>query len=241
MTARLFGVGVGPGAPDLLTLRAVRVLRGADVLATPRSADGAESIAGAIARSAVGEIAGQEVLPITFPMTRDPVRRRAALETTLQAVGARLAAGKTVAIVSEGDPLLYSSFIDVLRAAPERFPGVPVEVIPGVSSITAAAAAAVVPLADGAERLAVLPARSAIEELPQLAGTFDAAVIVKAGPVLPELAVALERAGAADRAILVSSATTPREEVVRGLRGAREAREYFSLVIVPRSGRKADA
>ncbi len=241
MTARLYGVGVGPGAPDLLTLRAVRVLREANVLATPRSADGAESIAGAIARSAVGEIAGQEILPVTFPMTRDRARRRAALEATLQAIGARLAAGKTVAVVSEGDPLLYSSFIDVLRAAPERFPGVPVEVIPGVSSITAAAAAAAEPLVDGAERLAVLPARAAIEELPRLAGAFDAAVILKAGPVLPDLAAALERAGVADRAILVSAATTPREEVVRGLRGAREARGYFSLVIVPGSGREGDA
>ncbi len=241
MTARLYGVGVGPGAPDLLTLRAVRVLREADVLAMPRSADGAESIAGAIARSAVGEVPGQEILSLTFPMTRHPERRRAALEATLDAIGARLAAGKSVALVSEGDPLLYSSFIDVLRAAPDRFRGVPVEVVPGVSSITAAAAAAALPLVDGAERLAVLPARAALEDLPSLAGAFDAAVILKAGPVLPELTAALEREGLAERAILVSEATTPREEIVRGLSGARGTRGYFSLVLVPGTARGGDA
>lgn len=237
MTARLVGVGVGPGAPDLLTLRAARVLREADVLALPRASAEAASSAGAIVRAAIGEVPGQELLPLTVPMTREPAARRAALEAVLDAVGSRLAAGKTVAVACEGDPLLYGSFIDLLRAAPARFPGVPVEVVPGITAATAAAAAALVPLADGDGALRILSARRALAELPRIAAEGDAAVVYKAGPVLPELARALASAGIAEDAILVTSATRPEEEIVRGLGGPQEKRPYFSLVIVPPRGR----
>jgi precorrin-2/cobalt-factor-2 C20-methyltransferase len=233
VTARLIGVGVGPGAPDLLTLRAARALREAEVLALPRASAEVPSSAGAIVRAAVGELPGQELLPLTFPMTRDPAVRAAALDAALDAVGARLAAGKRVAVACEGDPLVYGSFIDLLRAAPARFPGVPVEVIPGITAATAAAAVARVPLADGDGALRILPARRALGELDRIAESGDAAVIYKAGPVLPELALALAEAGLAERAILVSAATRPEEEIVRGLAPGQAKRPYFSLVIVP--------
>lgn len=233
MTARLIGVGVGPGAPDLLTLRAARVLREADVLALPRASAESASSAGAIVRAAIGETPGQELLPLTFPMTRDPEARRAALATALDAVGERLAAGRTVAVACEGDPLVYGSFIDLLTAAPARFPGVPVEVVPGITAATAAAAAARLPLADGEGGLRILPARRALAEVPRIAADGDATVIYKAGPVLPELARALEEAGVAARAVLVTSATRPDEEIVRGLSPGTGKRPYFSLVIVP--------
>ncbi|HSM94237.1 MAG TPA: precorrin-2 C(20)-methyltransferase [Anaeromyxobacteraceae bacterium] len=233
MTARLQGVGVGPGAPDLLTLRAARVLREADVLALPRSSPEASSAAGAIVRAALGEVPGQETLLLTFPMTRDPALRRAALDAALDALAIRLAAGKTVAVACEGDPLVYGSFIDILQAAPARFPGVPVEVVPGITAATAAAAAALVPLADGDGALEILPARRALAELPRIAARGDAAVIYKAGPALPELAGALAASGLARRAVLVTSATRADEEIVRGLEGAVSKRPYFSLVIVP--------
>jgi len=201
----------------------------------PRGSGDARSIALSIARAALGEIAGQELLLVTFPMTRDPERRREALEAALVTIGARLAAGRTVAFVAEGDPLLYGSFIDILRAAPARFPGVPVEIVPGVSSLTAAAAAARVPLADGDDRLLVAGARSVVAD-PGALGHADAAVILKAGPVLPELAAALAGRGLAERAVLVSEATTPGEQVVRGIARETAPRGYFSLVIVPPPG-----
>lgn len=233
MTARLTGVGVGPGAADLLTLRAVRVLREAQVLALPRATTDAASSAGAIVRAAIGDVPGQELLPITFPMRREPELRRAALESALYAIGTRLAAGKRVAVACEGDPLVYGSFIDILRAAPGRFPGVPVEVVPGITAATAAAAVARTPLADGDGALQLLPARRALFELPRIAASGDAAVIYKAGPLLPELSRALADAGLAEEAILVANATRPDEEIVRGLGGPVGKRPYFSLVIVP--------
>ncbi len=240
MSARLIGVGVGPGAADLLTLRAARVLREADVLALPRSSAEASSSAGAIVRAAVGEVAGQEILPLTFPMTRDPAVRRLALDAALDALASRLEAGKLIAVACEGDPLVYGSFIDLLHAAPARFPGVPVEVVPGITAATAAAAAALVPLADGDGALEILPARRAIAELPRIAASGDAAVIYKAGPVLPELAAALAEQGLAGRAVLVTSATRPDEEIVRGLDADVGKRPYFSLVIVPPRGSREE-
>jgi precorrin-2/cobalt-factor-2 C20-methyltransferase len=238
---RLLGVGVGPGAPDLLTLRAARALREADVLALPRASAEAASSAGAIVRAAVGEVPGQELLPLTFPMTRDPAIRRAALDATLDALGARLSAGKTVAVACEGDPLVYGSFIDLLRAAPSRFPGVPVEVVPGITAATAAAAAAHLPLADGEGGLRILPARRALAEMGRIAADGDATVVYKAGPVLPELSRALAEAGLAADAVLVTSATRPDEEILRGLSADTGKRPYFSLVIVPPRGDREGA
>jgi len=233
MTARLYGVGVGPGAPDLLTLRAVRVLREADVLAMPRSADGAESVAGAIARAAAGPVPGQETLPLTFPMTRDPAARRAAREEAIAAIAAHLAAGRSVAFVTEGDPLLYSTFLDLLPAAPRL--GAPVEVVPGVSSLTAVAAAARVPLADGDDRVAILPAPRALADLPRLARDFETLLLLKAGRHLPKLRAALAAAGLDARAWVVADASRPGERVAP-LADAGDAQGYFTTVLVRTRG-----
>lgn len=233
--ATFHGVGVGPGAPDLLTLRAAAVLREVPVLAAPRRSPEDSSLALRIAREAVGEVLGQETLLLTFPMSRDPAVRRAAREAAAAEVGARLAAGRSVAFVTEGDPLVYSTFLDLLAEAPRAFPGVPVRVVPGVSSITAVGAAALLPLADGDGRLAVVPAPRALDDLGRLAAEFETVLLLKAGAVLPELRAALAREGLLARATLVSGATTGAEQVVRDLSGVEERPGYFSTVILRRA------
>lgn len=229
----LYGVGVGPGAPDLLTLRALALLRAVPVVAAPRRSETDASLAGRIARDAVGEVAGQERLHLTFPMTRDPAVRREARRAAAAAVGERLAAGRSVAFVTEGDPMLYSSFLDLLDEAGRHFPAAPIAVVPGVTSVTAVAAAGLFPLADGEARLAVLPAPGALEELADLARRFETLVLVKAGAVLPRLAEALEEAGLLEGALLVSDASTGKERVSRDLRAAAASPAgYFSTVLV---------
>jgi precorrin-2/cobalt-factor-2 C20-methyltransferase len=230
--ARLVGVGVGPGAADLLTLRAAAVLREVGVVAAPRRSAQDASVALRIARQAVGEVPGQETLLLDFPMSRDAEVRRRAREAAARAIAERLARGLSVAFVTEGDPLVYSTFLDVLAEAPRAFPAVPIEVIPGITAVTAVAAAARLPLADGDERIAIAAASTAIDALGRLAREFDSVVLFKAGPVLPALREALAREGLTSRAVLVCDATTGRERVVRDLAAFEGRAGYFSTLVV---------
>src|SRR5205823_45076 len=120
----LYGVGVGPGAPDLLTVRAIDVLRRADVLALPRSTDFGESVAWSIVQSHLDGLPAQERIQLTFPMSKDPAKVRPCWDVAFEKIGERLVAGKSVAFVTEGDPSLFSTFVYLQREAPKRWPGI---------------------------------------------------------------------------------------------------------------------
>jgi precorrin-2/cobalt-factor-2 C20-methyltransferase len=234
----LYGVGVGPGAPDLMTLRSVQVLRTVPVIAIPRRSEYSPSIAWEIARPNVGEVAGQERLFLTFPMTKDPERLRPAWDEAFAQIGTRLEQGLSVAFITEGDPLVYSTFIYLLAESSERWPGVPVEIVPAVSSITAVPAVTRTPVADGQERIAVLPATYGVDDLADVLRRFDTIILMKVGSVMPNVVAALEREALLDRAFYVSKATTGQEKVVRDLRTIRNDRcDYFSMVVVAKQDR----
>jgi precorrin-2/cobalt-factor-2 C20-methyltransferase len=235
---KLFGVGVGPGAPDLITLRARRVLRESQVLALPRANDHGQSMAWRIAKPVVGDLAGQERLFLTFPMRKDPLQLRPAWDHALAAIGERLERGLSVAFVTEGDPSLYSTFIYLAAEAPRRWPGVAVEVVPGVSSLAAVPAVTGVPLADGLERIAILPANYGVPDLPDLLARFDTLVFMKIGSEMPSLIAALERAELLDRAIYVSRATMPEQRIETDLRAVAAAPgDCFAMVVVAKKER----
>jgi len=234
----LWGVGVGPGAPDLLTLRAVAVLRRADVLALPRASDWSESQAWRIAKPSVGDVPGQERLFLTFPMSKDPERLRPAWDRAFDAIGARLEAGRNVAFVTEGDPSLYSTFLYLAAAAEERWPAVQIEVVPGVSSVNAVPARARVALADGCERVAIVPATYGTGDLRAVLRAFDTTVIMKIGGALADVVEAISAEGLAARAVFVSRATMPEEQIVRDVRQVRpEQCDCFGMIVVARRDR----
>jgi precorrin-2/cobalt-factor-2 C20-methyltransferase len=234
----LYGVGAGPGAPDLVTLRAVNVLRTVPVIAIPRRSPLSPSLAWEIVKLSVGDVAGQERLFLTFPMTKDPELLRPAWQVALSEIGVRLERGLSVAFVTEGDPFVYSTFIYLLREARRRWPGLCVEVVPGVSSITAVPAAAGVPVADGLERVAILPATYGVDDLCQVLEAFDTTILMKVGSVMPAVVEAVERRGLLGRAVYVSKATTRSERIVRDLREIRnDGCDYFSSVVVARRDR----
>ena len=234
----LHGVGVGPGAPDLLTLRAVHVLGSADVLALPRSSDFGESVAWQIARDVLGHRDGQLRLKLTFPMSKDAATVGPHVERAVDAIGTHLVAGRSVAFVTEGDPSLYSTFGYVRAEAVRRWPALEVRVVPGVTSITSVAMAGGVALADGRERVAIVPATYGVGDLVELLTRFDTVVLMKLGAELPAILAALEQTGLTDHAFFVSRATMREERVVRDVRSlGGEHGGCFAMMIVRRGDR----
>jgi precorrin-2/cobalt-factor-2 C20-methyltransferase len=234
----LYGVGVGPGAPDLLTLRAVETLKSAQVLAMPRSSDYGASMAWKIIKPIIGEISGQEHLFLTFPMNKDPKRLVPAWDKAFETIGERLRRGLSVAVTTEGDPSLFSTFIYLQRQAPKLWPGIEIVVVPGVSSIAAVPAVTGIPLADGQERIAIYPANYGIRDLPQVLASFDTTILMKIGSEMPNVIAVLKETGLIDKAVYVSRACMTDQKIVRDLGVAGwESGDCFSMIIVAKKDR----
>lgn len=233
---RLYGVGVGPGDPELLTLRAHRLLRESPVICVPKRGLSEDGYSWGIVKGFIDQ-ARQEVVPLEFPMTRDFARLVGYWERAVEAIWQRIAQGKDCVFVTEGDPLVYSTFSYVYQTMRERHPEVEIEIVPGVSSVTAAAARAGVSLADGDDRIAILPATYEDETLRQAFQQFDTVVLMKVNRVMDRVVDILESLGLVDRAVFVSKGTSSEEEVVRDIRTLRGKKlEYMSLVIVRKGG-----
>ena len=238
MPVTLYGVGVGPGDPDLITLRALKVLRSVPVLALPRSNDWGRSMAWQILRPSLGEVADQERLFLTFPMLKTPERLRPAWDTAFAEIGTRLQRGLDVAFATEGDPSLFSTFIYLQRAAAERWPQVQIKVVPGITSVTAVPSVTGIPLADGQERIAILPANYGVDDLVDILQRFDTVVLMKIGGEMDKVVTALERTQLLDRATYVSKATMGEQRIIRDVREVRHERgDCFAMVVVARKQR----
>lgn len=226
-----FGVGVGPGDPELITVKALRTIQQAPVLCVPKSGEGGSYVLTFI--SHLVDLQRQQLVELVFPMTKD----RAVLETHWTAAAEQilghLRQGKDVAFVTEGDPCIYSTFMHLHSLIRKSHPELPVEVVPGVSSINACAAAAGLPLVDGAERLAVLPAVYESEQLVEVLKRFDTVVLLKVNRVFDRVLEVLERLDLAGRAVYVRRCGSAEQEVVRDLGSLKGKQlDYLSLLIV---------
>ena len=229
-SGRLCGVGVGPGDPELLTLKAVRRIGEADVVAYIAPEGGGASLARSIAAPYL--TAGKPELAIPVPMRRPAAGRSdGAIDAGAGRLAAELAVGRDVALLCEGDPLLYGSFIHFFDRLAGRFE---VEVVPGITSVTAAAAAAGLPLASRDEALAVLPATLPADALAASLRRADAAAVLKVGRHLGKVRGVLAETGRLDGAVYVERASAAGQRVLP--LSAVEGKEapYFSLVLVPR-------
>lgn len=229
----LYGVGVGPGDPELLTLKAVRVLTDAPVVFAPQAEGSADSIALSVARRYIDE-SRQRLIYASFVMggASDGVWIEAA-----ERIARHLLGGADVAFLTQGDPMLYGSFMYVMQKVQAAHPDIPIEVVPGVTSITAAAAAAKLPLVSHGERLAVLPAMYGIDDLRAVLAAYDTVVLMKVNQRALAAVAALESEGALSRGVFARRATTPRELIAFSLRDLDPKEvDYFSMLIL--SGRK---
>ena len=229
----LYGIGVGPGDPELVTLKAQRVLASVPIICTPHSDTSRDSFALSIARQFI-DTERQELLRFGFP-TDDAEAASKVWEGAAETLAVRLKQGEDVAFITEGDPMLFSTFSYVLESIRTNHPEITVEIIPGVSSVMAAAARASVPLVTHGQRLAILPAVYGIDDLREAIANYDTIVLMKVNRVLLDALANLESLGLAGKGIYVRRATTDREQVVQDLQQlTEEDLDYFSLLIIKR-------
>lgn len=231
MSGTLFGIGVGPGDPELLTLKAVRLLGRIAVIAYPAPLEGdsmARTIAAAHLPAGIAEI----VLRMSF----DPAKRADDVyDAGAEAIAAHLAAGRDVAVLCEGDPLFYGSFLYLLARLGRRFT---VEVVPGVSSLMACAAVLGHPLTARDDALVVIPAPRPEEEIERLLAGAEAAAIMKLGRHLPKVWRVLNRLGLAGHALYIERAGLPNQRIRPLAEAASDpAPPYFAMILVHRRGK----
>lgn len=226
--ARLYGIGVGPGDPELLTLKAARVIAACPVVAYPANPQG-ESMALAIAEQHVAPTATH--IPMVMAFTVDRTSAHAAYDQGTAEIVRCLQAGQDVAVLCEGDPLLFGSFAYVLERLPA---GTAVEIIPGVSSVMACAAVAQRPLALGNEPLVCLPGTLPADALDAALAGVAAVAVFKAGRHIKTVAAALQRAGLAAGAECVIRAGHPDQQRLTLEQAVDQGLPYFAIVLARR-------
>ncbi|MBA4544107.1 MULTISPECIES: precorrin-2 C(20)-methyltransferase [Thermoactinomyces] len=232
MIGQLIGIGMGPGDPELITVKAYRVLKESPVIAYPKKRMGEKSYALSIAETYINPLE-KEMLGLVFPMTRDREQLEREWERTVEAVWQRLSQGKNVAFVTEGDPLLYSTFIHMSRRMQELHPQVAISSVPGISSINGAASRLNLPLADGDEQIAIVPATEDRQAMRKALTEHDAVVFLKVAKVLDLIIDLLEELNLSDKAMVVSKVTSDQEMVwknVAELKGQKPG--YLTLMVV---------
>lgn len=221
-----YGVGVGPGDPELLTVKALRTLERCPVIAAPRTKSG-EMLALDIVRQAM-PLEGKTILPLDFTMSRDPAVLRASRLRAAEAAGAHLAAGRDVAMLNLGDVSIYATFgylMDILTGE-----GYEAVMVPGVPSFCAVAARLGTSLTTVSSPLHILPGGGgSLAEQLDLPGTK---VLMKSGRQLPQAVETLGQKGLLEKAAMVRDCGLPTEEVCRDLTQLRPDTGYFATVIV---------
>ena len=223
-----YGIGVGPGDSELLTVKATRILGQVDLVAVPVSAEDTESLAKKIAAPYIRP--GCPVLEVTFPMTREQAVLEEAWQEARSGIQQRLDSGQSVAFLTLGDPMLYSTYIYLYRQFVEA--GYRVQTVPGVSAFGAAASAAGVPLVSGSEKMAILPGEIFLASKPEAYETFETLVLFKVARTYDRLVELLAAAGRLKNSVLVISCGPPEEQVVADLQSLVGKKiPYFSLII----------
>jgi precorrin-2 C20-methyltransferase / precorrin-3B C17-methyltransferase len=243
VTGHLYGVGVGPGDPELITVKAARLIQHADVVAY-HSGTAGRSIARTIADSLISENVIEELLiyPVTTGPTDHPLGYYGAVDDFYDESAERLSkhldVGRTVVVLAEGDPLFYSSYMYLHDRLSPRFPS---EIVPGVTSLTAAATALRTPLARHEDILTVLPGTLPVPELARRLADTDAAAIMKLGRTFAAVCEALRQAERLSDALYVERATTGEQRVMPVTDVDAAAVPYFSMIVLPGRDRRLDS
>ncbi len=236
MTGKLYVIGVGPGDPELLTLKAARVLRKTDVICVPKGREEGSSLALSIVKKALN-LEGKEIIEAYFPMKKTTASEHnselnSKWQNTVDTVLNKLKQGTDMAFITLGDPSIYSTFFYLYDRLLELMPGLNIEIIPGVSSISASASRAKISLSLADEKIAILPA-TYTEDLKEILSRFDTIVLMKVHRVFDRVLKTLSELKLADKAIFVSRASMEDENIIKDIsRVTVDDLDYFSLIVV---------
>lgn len=239
MAGRFIGIGVGPGDPELITLKAVKALQAADIICIPKSHANKPSLAFTMVKNILDQRKQPaEILELIFPMTKDELGNKGLWTKNAGIIADKVASGKVIAFITLGDPMFYSTFIYLYQSLKEEYPKLQLEIIPGVTSLTACAASAKIPLAEKEEVVSVIPSDFDTKLIEETAKHADNLVFIKCAYRLKELIPIVERSGFKENSTiaLVRRCTMPEEEVLIGklsdVQNWKICEDYFSVAII---------
>lgn len=237
MSGKIYGIGVGPGDPELLTLRAVRTLKEVDLVCVPKSKTEKESLALSIAKQAVD--GNLDTLELLFPMTHDKEVLKEHWDTATEMIISKAREGKNIAFITIGDPMFYSTYAYVLERVKKIYPDIEIETVPGITAFAACSAYINEPLTEGDENLAVVPAAYGITAIKQALAENDNVVLMKVNRLYDQVAELLKEMDLLGKAVYISRVgysdqyyTTDIESLIG------KEKDYMSIMIIRKAGWK---
>lgn len=242
MTGKFIGIGIGPGDPELITIKAAKALQSADIICIPKSNASKPSLALTIVKKVLEDRKSMpEILELIFPMTKDEISNQTLWRKNADVIAEKAESGKNIGFITLGDPMFYSTFIYLYQSIKENHPKLKLEIIPGVSAFTACAACAKIPLAEKEEVITVIPSDLDSKLVEEVARHSENLVFIKCAYRLKELVPILKQAGFKDNSTiaLVRRCSMPEQEATVGrladIKNWNINEDYFTMAIVKKN------
>ena len=236
----LIGIGVGPGDVELLTVKAVNAIQNADIIMCPAGRKDRPSIAFSIVSPIIDKSKGQEIIKLIFPMTKDRDILEATWKKNAKIMADTVLTGKNVVYLTVGDPFLYSTWMYMHKDLTEKYPDMDISVIPGIVSMFAFAAKIGVSIAEGAEKVAIIPSCYDLSSVKEIAKNSESMVFLKDGRYFDQVINVLKEAGFPDNSIFAIGQDLGTEnEIIRKMtlgevNDSSLTTKYFSILVVKR-------
>ncbi|WP_299291982.1 precorrin-2 C(20)-methyltransferase [Nitrosopumilus sp.] len=236
----LIGIGVGPGDPDLLTVKAVKAIQNADIIMCPASKEDRPSIALSVVDPLIDKSKNQEIVKLIFPMTKDKDILEQTWKRNAKIMAEKVLSGKNVVYLTVGDPYLYSTWIYMHKDLEENYPDMKISVIPGIVSMFTFASKVGVSIAEGAEKVAIIPSCYDLSSVKEIAKNSETMVFLKDGRYFDQVINVLKESGFPDDSIFAIGQDLGTEnEIIRKLtlgdvNDDTLTTKYFSILVVKR-------
>ena len=236
----LVGIGVGPGDPDLLTVKAVKAIQNADIIMCPASKEDRPSIALSVVSPLIDKSKNQEIVKLIFPMTKDKDILETTWKKNAKIMAEKVLLGKNVVYLTIGDPYLYSTWIYMYKDLRSNYPNMEISVIPGIVSIFTFASKVGVSIAEGAEKVAIIPSCYDLSSVKEIAKNSESMIFLKDGRYFDQVIDVLKESGFPDDSIFaIGQDLGTDHEVIKKLTLGEVnddtlTTKYFSILVVKR-------